>query len=429
MTDPAHLPQSQTASRRGAKARWGVAVAAAALGLPLAQSAAVAAPAGHQATAAAPVVVASGLDNPRHLSFNRHGDLFVAEAGRGGTGPCVAGPEGQACFGLTGAVTKVSGGRQTRVLTGLPSTAGAGGGGASGPADIVVTGRQHYVLSMGLGNDPARRADLGADARTLGTVLTGAFSSRPRVLADLAAYEQAHPGDDGADMNPGGLSGGPAGVVVADAGANRLLAVRQGRVSVVAQLPTRPQPAPPFLGLPAGATVPAQSVPTSVVQGPDGAWYVSELTGFPFGAGAAVIWRVVPGQAPTVYARGLTTVTDLAWHQGRLYAVQLADGGLLAAQGLPSGSLVRVTPGASTHTTVVDDLAAPYGVALRGGRDGTQAYLTTCAMCAGGGAVVRASVGLTSRSASRAASTAAVGLESTGVRRSVTRPTAAAMLA
>ena len=31
-------------------------------------------------------VVARGLDSPRHLAFGSRGDLFVAEAGRGGSG-------------------------------------------------------------------------------------------------------------------------------------------------------------------------------------------------------------------------------------------------------------------------------------------------------------------------------------------------------
>ena len=30
-------------------------------------------------------VVASGLDNPRHVTFSASGDLYVAEAGRGGS--------------------------------------------------------------------------------------------------------------------------------------------------------------------------------------------------------------------------------------------------------------------------------------------------------------------------------------------------------
>ena len=40
------------------------------------------------------------------------------------------------------------------------------------------------------------------------------------------------------------------------------------------------------------------AVPTEVNVGPDGALYVSLLTGAPFTAGAAGIYRVAPGQAP-----------------------------------------------------------------------------------------------------------------------------------
>ena len=85
-----------------------------------------------------------------------------------------------------------------------------------------------------------------------------------------------------------------------------------------------------------------------------------------------------------MYATGLTNVTDLAWANGKLYAVQLSDVGLLNEPGLPSGSLVQVHRGAS-HTTVMDNLPAPYGVAVRNG----SAYVTTCAVCKGGGQVVR----------------------------------------
>ena len=67
-------------------------------------------------------VVASGLDSPRHLAFGDRGDLFVTEAGRGGpTTPCFVGGEGPACWGATGAVTKVDRwGRQSRIVDGLP---------------------------------------------------------------------------------------------------------------------------------------------------------------------------------------------------------------------------------------------------------------------------------------------------------------------
>ena len=77
---------------------------------------------------AAPTVVAIGLDNPRGLTFGADGTLYVAEAGRGGSGPCFVSSEPNlVCLGATGAITQVREGTQTRIATGLPSLAGAGG--------------------------------------------------------------------------------------------------------------------------------------------------------------------------------------------------------------------------------------------------------------------------------------------------------------
>ena len=52
-------------------------------------------------------VIASALHNPRGLAFDEEGALYVAEAGMGGDGVCIPGPEGERCYGETGAVTKV----------------------------------------------------------------------------------------------------------------------------------------------------------------------------------------------------------------------------------------------------------------------------------------------------------------------------------
>lgn len=332
--------------------------------------------------------VASGLDNPRLLSFSRDGSLYVAEAGRGGSGPCIPAAEGgETCFGRSGAITRIRGHRQTRVLDRLPSLAAPDGSSALGPADVVVR-NGYYTVSIGLGQDPAVRAGLPGAARRLGTLLTGSLGSRPHVLANLASFEAAKDPDGGVpDSDPTGFVRAGAGYVVTDAGGNDLLRVRRdGRISVLAVFRDRLVPAPPFL--PPG-DIPMQAVPTSVIRGSDGAFYVSQLTGFPFPSGAARIFRVVPGHAPTVYARGLTNVTDLAWARGHLYAVQIAgEGGLLAAVGLPMGSLVRIDS-PSTHSTVADQLPAPYGVAIRG----HHAYVTTCTVCAGGGEVVRIPLG------------------------------------
>jgi hypothetical protein len=154
-------------------------------------------------------------------------------------------------------------------------------------------------------------------------------------------------------------------------------------VRPLAVFPTTPATAPD------GSTIPMQAVPTSVAVGPDGALYVSQLTGFPFPPGGANIYRVVRGHEPTVYASGLTNVTDLAWSHGRLYAVEIAAAGLISDTGLPqpTGALVRVHPGANaTVDTVAGDLPSPYGLAIRH----QKAYVTTCTLCgAGAGEVVR----------------------------------------
>ena len=340
-------------------------------------------------------VVASGLDNPRHLTFSATGDLYVAEAGRGGSVSCAVHPElGEFCLGFTGAVTKVrDDGPDVRVLTKLPSILGEGGD-ALGPSDIAITGSQKFVLSIGLGGSDEFRDDFGPNGTQLGTLVSGKLKHGGwSLFADVLANEAAaNPDGTDIDSNPVGLVRQGEGYLVADAGGNAVVrASHKGTFTTIAVLPPGSALAPPFLELPPGTQIPTDSVPTSVVQGPDGAYYISQLTGFPFEKGDANIWRIVPGQAPTVYASGLTNLTDLAFApDGSLYAVEIATEGLLAAQPgePPIGSLVKVTPGASVHETVADGLTAPYGVALSSG----SAYVTTCAVCVGGGKVIRVSL-------------------------------------
>jgi hypothetical protein len=322
-------------------------------------------------------VVASGLDNPRHLSF-RDSTLYVAEAGSGGSGPCIAGPEGgDVCLGLTGAITRVRWGKQTRVVTGLPSLAAEDGSTAIGPSDVRVRSGNRYTATIGLGQDPAVKAELGWRGRRLGTVIKGAFPHRgPRIYSNIAQFEANNDPDGlGPDSNPTGMILRGQRVVMTDSGGNALLRVIDGRPSPLAVFDS-PGNAPAEMG-----GFPIQPVPTSVAVGPDGAFYVSELTGFPFLPDIARIHRVVPGMPSSVYATGLTNVTDLAWHDGQLYAVQIADDGLLAG---PIGSLVRVDSGGS-HGTVADGLFAPYGVAFHE----DAAYVTTCSVCPDAGEVIR----------------------------------------
>jgi hypothetical protein len=335
-------------------------------------------------------VVAKGLDNPRHLTFSPTGDLYVVEAGKGGPregsdANCAEHPElGVFCLGFTGAVTKVrDDGSKEKVLTKLPSIIN-GEGEVLGPSDIAFTGGQKFVLSIGLGGSDEFRAAFGEDGALLGTLVSGKLKHGGwSLFADVLANEvAANPDGTDVDSNPVGLVRQGEGYLVADAGGNAVVrASHKGTFTTIAVLPSGSALAPPFV--PPGTQIPTDAVPTSVVQGPDGAYYISQLTGFPFEKGDANIWRVVPGQAPTVYASGLTNLTDLAFApDGSLYAVEIATEGLLNG---PIGSLVKVTPGASEHETVAGGLFAPYGVALRSGA----AYVTTCSVCVGGGEVIQ----------------------------------------
>jgi hypothetical protein len=331
-------------------------------------------------TFGAPVVVASGLDNPRHLTFTSKGELYVAEAGTGGPrgegGNCADHPTlGRFCLGTTGAMTQVrDDGPDVEVLSGLPSIASETE--ALGPSDISFTGTRRFTLSIGLGGSDTFRSSFGPDGALLGTLVSGTLGrGGVELLADVLANEAAaNPDGTDIDSNPVGILRRGAAHVVADAGGNAVVSVdRRQQFATLAVLP----------GVPSSLGFPADAVPTSVVRGRDGAFYVSQLVGFPFDPGTSSIWRLAPGRAPSVYATGLTNVTDLAFGpDGRLYAVEIAADGL---QDGPIGAVVAVTPGGSTHTPVLEDVFAPYGIAF-----GKQAmYVTTGAVLPGGGEVLR----------------------------------------
>ena len=336
-------------------------------------------------------VVADGLDNPRGLDVSRRGAVYVTEAGRGGSGPCRQGPEGpeapEECAGPSGAVTRIWHGTQRRVLRGLPSLAAANGEAATGPQDISIgpLGLSAHMV-VGWGGDPAGRAALAPIGPRFGKLYRVSLFRGPRAVADIAAYEgSANPdGVTPPDSNPNSVVSRIGRRIVVDAGGNDLLRVGPtGRISTLAVFPQRLVPPP---GPPGQEPVPMDAVPTSVVVGPDGAYYVSQLTGFPFPVGGANIYRVPAGGGkPTVYAEGFTNVTDLAFgRDGSLYVVEFASNGLLS--GDPAGALKRVNPDGSQETVVSEGLQAPYGVAIdRKGR----IYVSNRGALAGAGQVLK----------------------------------------
>lgn len=320
-------------------------------------------------------VVMSGLDNPRGIAFAPNGALYVAEAGRGGTGPCqTSGAMESRCYGPSGAISRLWKGLQERVVQGLPSHALPDGTSASGPNDISFQGTGGAYVTLGLGGGPAFQDFYGAAGELMGTIIHVAASGQWRMIADVASWEFAANPDGGApDSNPYGILAEPGGRYVADAGANALFRVRpNGTVETIAVFPSR------------ASGRGTDSVPTAVARGPDGALYVSELTGVPFAQGAANIYRVVAGQAPTVFAAGFKTIMDIAFDaDGNLYVVENAGGPVFFPP--DSGRLLRVAPNGA-RSVVLGGLDRPTAVAV--GADGA-IYATNHGTSAGTGEVLK----------------------------------------
>lgn len=326
-------------------------------------------------------VIATGLNNPRGLAFAPNGQLYVTEAGSGGNGRCLVLADGRtACYGETGAITRVDPrgvAPPKRVIGDLPSLATQPDGfGGTGPQNIAFSARGEAAVAMGFGAEAPARNRVGRKAWLFGRVLQVSLRNGLNG-ADIATYEFAqNPVPGGADSNLNGVAIVSGQTVVADAGANAIFSIASDRtITTLAAFPARMVAAPPALSLPPGATIPMQSVPTTVVDGKDGWLYVGELTGFPFPVGSANVYRVLPdGGLVQTYASGFTNIVALAfdrWH--RLYVLEIGSGASFGSPPLrPPGRLLRVNPD-GTRTVIYDQLFYPGGLAI--GEDGA-AYVT-----------------------------------------------------
>jgi sugar lactone lactonase YvrE len=310
--------------------------------------------------------VVEGLDNPRGLAVGERGRLLVAES-------------------LTG-ITEVDVRKHKTDVEAIASLPGV--------VDVAVrpNGRIYAVVAGDAPpGGPAPPATL-VRIRRDGTVV---------VVADIGAYQKTDPDpanlmDDPAESNPNGLALLPdRKILVADAANNDLLLVdeRFDRITTVARLLPEevpwPEGTPPFPAPPPGTPTPAEAVPTSVTVGPDGAYYVTELKGFPFSPGTSRIWRINPdvveatcdpehdqqGACKTV-ATGFSSLIDLAFgRHGTMYPLEIAKDSLWAVEILgapPVGALYEVDDGDKVELAP-GSLLFPGGVAVRRG----EIYVTT----------------------------------------------------
>lgn len=303
----------------------------------------------------APVVVATGLDNPRGVELLPDGTILIGEAGDGPVAPCVASSPGAItrCLGFSGSVYRIKGSTQGRVATGLPSEAIVRTDGTTviaGATQAVPGPHGTYIVIYGLSGGPAERASLGAGSGPLGTLSL----TNGKVVGDLAAYD-AQLDPTGPFVDPWNFVRDGNDFLATDAGANDLFLVHHGVVTTAFAFPDNV--------LASGQQV--QAVPTGIVRGRNGVFYISDMSGEQ--PGYSRIWRYVPGHQPTVLTTGLTDVLSLALTpDGNLIAMSYGSTEPVGTAVPGPGALTRIDVHTGTKTTINtgDLLHAPTGVAV-----------------------------------------------------------------
>jgi hypothetical protein len=314
--------------------------------------------------------VATGLDNPRDLAFGPGGKLYLAEAGHGaepGSTECIpgGGPAGETtCAGFTSGISRIDSSGVHRILSGIISLAEPSGFGATGVDGVSLLGDGDILgIVTGSANAVPPQAGEFLSAGTiekgkaqLGRLLQTNPSGHYKVVANVGGFDfqwsEEHKSlvpEQFPDANPYAVLAGSSTNWVIDAASNTLDSVsRNGAVNEVAFFPNPPV---------------SDAVPTCIDRGPDGAFYVSQLGGAGNAPGASNVYRVVPGQEPTVWASGLTSVTGCGFGaDGQFYAVEFSNKNLIQAEP-GTGEVVRVPAGSTSPTPIVENLSFPGGFA------------------------------------------------------------------
>ena len=115
-----------------------------------------------------------------------------------------------------------------------------------------------------------------------------------------------------------------------------------------------------------------QAVPTGVVKGPDGFYYVSQLTGFPFPPGGARCSASTRARASTRRSppASRTSWTSTSGADGTLYVLEIDSDSLLGPGGYDDGGLWTVSRSGTPQKIALPagTLTMPGGIAV--GRHG-----------------------------------------------------------
>ena len=337
-------------------------------------------------------IIANNLDNPKGLTFAPDGSLYITEAGTGGDGPSIPAPSGQGNlhYGRSGAISKIENGTVRRILTGLPSVAFPDGSGAAGPHDIKFDADGKAYVLLGYAANPAFRESLGDN--NLGTIITLDLSNNTwSSIADITnceAIKKIVLKDNEVASNPLSLYVDSNKLVIVDAGANSLFSINTdgSNLELIAAIPERiltnpilpgaksqnfdrgHVPAPGAYHQAPPSQMSIQSVPTDVVKGADGAYYICEFSGFPFPEGGARIYKTSVNGELEVFASGFTQLIDMTFDaEGDLYVLQHMNQS--GWKGKPDGALIKISPNGE-RTTLIEGNGLEMPSALTIGHDG-----------------------------------------------------------
>jgi hypothetical protein len=302
------------------------------------------------------VVVASGLENPRGLTFGPDGQLYVAEGGLGGTQTTtlqecqqVPPPVGPYSGGFTARISKIDPrtGTRTTVADRLPSsqTSPEAGSFVSGVADVAFIDDTLYALEAGAGCSHGLKG-------TVNSVLRVDRTGRTIQVADLSSFLMTHPvaHPNPEDFEPDGTwysmvaTGGHLYVVEPNHGEIDVVTPRTGAMHRLVDV----------------SASQGHIVPTGLVR-QDGGFLLGNLGQFVPNSPVPVgVWRVTNGGSISLVADGLTAVTGVAAHHGHIYALEAFTSFFAPTPAvLTTGTVVRLNRKTKAWEPVVTGLSFP----------------------------------------------------------------------